>query len=270
MILCLAQISPCWNDPIMGLAKIRTKAEEASRFDASFIVFPEQILTGWDPMDIAWAETEEGKLVSTLREIAYELNIGLLGSYREWKEDGPRNTCIAIGKDGKILARYSKIHLFSPGGEDKKYKSGENLEIFSIDSCIIGLAICYDLRFAQLFQLYRQKGVHMMLVPSAWPASRIHPFHLFTKSRAAEFQFFVASVNTVGETPVDTYSGESLISGPDGTVRVKGSFTEELIYYDIRVDEVTDIRTRFPVFNDSLKTDYQEIKKNVREPLSGY
>jgi len=258
MILCLAQVSPCWNSPSFGLAKIRTCAAEAVEGDASFIAFPEQILTGWDPQDTSHTMDEQGDEISELREIARDLSIGILGSFRELQEKKPRNTCIAIAPDGKTLATYSKIHPFSPAGEDTYYAPGTELGIFSYNSCKIGIAICYDLRFATLFQAYRNAGVNLMLVPSAWPASRIKHFHLFTTSRAAEFQTFVASVNTTGTTPVDTYAGGSCIAGPDGSVRARGSDLEELIFCEVNSDEAEQMRQDFPVHLDAQKTEYEK------------
>ena len=260
MILCLAQLSPCWNDPGLGLEKMRKFAVEASQKDADLIAFPEQFLTGWDPDDTSFATKETGSLVGGMRDIAREAGIGIIGSFREESDNKPKNTCIAIGPDGDILAKYSKIHLFSPGGEDEHYLAGKDLGIFRYGSCKTGLAICYDLRFSPLFQAYRDKGVELMIVPSAWPSSRIKYLTLFTRSRAAEFQFFVASVNTVGPTPVDNYSGETCIAGPDGTIRACGGGNEELVYYDIREEEVRSIRANFPVYRDYSKTDYKSLK----------
>lgn len=260
MILCLAQLSPVWNDPAAGLAKIRSYAAEAVEADASFLAFPEQFLTGWNPYDNSGAEDENGPLVSSLSAIARDYSIGILGSYREKGMEKPKNTSIAIGPDGSVLTRYSKVHLFSPGKEDEAYEPGDALGIFSVNSCRVGIAICYDLRFSNLFRLYREAGVHLVIVPSAWPASRIKHFHLFTTSRAAEFQMYIASVNTVGTTPVDTYSGGSCIAGPDGRICAVGSDQEELIFCDINSSEVEETRDNFPVFSDEKKKDYLSIR----------
>lgn len=259
MILCAAQISPCWSNPDAGLQKIKRYTAEAVEGDAELIVFPEQILTGWDPEDTSYETFESGSLVDHMKEIAREVSIGIIGSFREKTDTKPRNTCIAIGPDGKTLAKYSKIHLFSPGGEDLHYSPGTSLGLFSYNSCTIGLALCYDLRFAPLFQAYRTRGAHLIIVPSAWPSGRMKHFHLFTTSRAAEFQSFVASVNTVGTTPVDTYSGGSCIAGPDGTIRARGSDLEELIFSNIDEQEAEEIRKTFPVQSDYVKTDYRGL-----------
>lgn len=260
MILCTAQISPCWQNPECTLTSIKNRIAEAVEYDASFISFPEQVITGWDPLDGKnFVQTESDEIVSVLCEYASDFSIGILGSYREKHQPHPRNTAVAITPDGHLIARYSKMHLFSPGHEDKAYCPGEEISIFSYDGCRCGIAICYDLRFADLFRLYRDTGVDLVMVPSAWPASRMRYFELFAIARAAEFQMYVAGINTVGETPVDLYSGGSLIAGPDGTVICRGSDVEELLFTDIRPDLVADIREGFPVHGDRRSEVYNRL-----------
>ena len=87
---------------------------------------------------------------------------------------------------------------FSPGSE---------LGIFTLGPLTCGIAICYDLRFPELFRIYAQKGVQVVFVPAAWPQKRINHWELFITARAAENQMYVVGVNTTGVTPVDTYAG---------------------------------------------------------------
>ncbi len=260
MILCTGQISSCWQNPKCTLSSIKSRISEAIEGDASFISFPEQVTTGWDPLDGQnFVQSENDEIVSVLREYARDFCIGILGSYREIHQPSPRNTAIAIAPDGHILARYSKMHLFSPGHEDQAYDPGEEIALFSYEGCRCGIAICYDLRFADLFRLYRDAGADLVLVPSAWPASRMRHFELFTTARAAEFQMYIAGINTVGETPVDRYTGGSLVVGPDGTVICRGSDVEELLFTDIKPDHVAAVRESFPVHSDRRDVLYQNL-----------
>ncbi len=260
MILCTAQISSCWQNPDATLSKIRTRVAEAVEYDASCIAFPEQAATGWDPEDATSnVQDDDGCIISSFREYARDFSIGILGSYREIHNERPRNTIVAIDAKGAILAKYSKIHLFTPGKEDLNYSAGDTLGTFTIDGCSCGLAICYDLRFSDLFRLYRQQGVDLMLVPSAWPSSRMRFFELFTTCRAAEYQMYVACVNTTGTTPVDQYSGGSLVAGPDGVVITRGSQGEELLFTDIEPGRVAEIRKEFPVYHDRKEDLYNRI-----------
>ncbi|MFH0966961.1 MAG: nitrilase-related carbon-nitrogen hydrolase [Methanobacteriota archaeon] len=257
MILCTAQMAPCWRDPDATLEKIKKLVIKAVEYDASCIAFPEQIVTGWDPVDdVFGVQDEDGQIISTFRDYARDFSIGILGSYREQHLPRPRNTSVAIGQDGEILARYSKIHLFSPGGEDSYYDKGDKPAVFSLDGCTCGIALCYDLRFADLFRMYRDAGVHLMFVPSAWPASRKHYFELFISARAAEFQMYVAGINTVGVTPVDQYPGDSMVAGPDGLVISKGCGGEELLFTEINTEFVDDVRRNFPVHQDRRNAVY--------------
>ncbi|WP_319580012.1 carbon-nitrogen hydrolase family protein [uncultured Methanospirillum sp.] len=260
MILCTAQISPCWQNPNCTLSSIKNRIAEAMECDASFISFPEQVITGWDPLDGKnFVQTEEDEIISVLKEYARDFGIGLLGSYREMHHPCPRNTAIAIGPDGHLIARYSKMHLFSPEHENQAYTPGEEIALFSYDGCRCGIAICYDLRFADLFRLYRDGGADLMLVPSAWPASRMRHFELFITARAAEFQMYIAGINTVGETPVDRYAGGSLVAGPDGTVLSRGSEVEELLFTEISPDHVVEVRDGFSVHHDRRNKLYQNL-----------
>jgi omega-amidase len=259
MILCTAQIASCWHDPEATLETMKKRIAEAVECDASCVAFPEQVVTGWDPADAVFGiQDEDGQIISTLRDYARDFSIGILGSYRERHLPRPRNTSVAIGQDGQILARYSKIHLFSPGGENVNYDKGDKPAVFSLDDCRCGLAICYDLRFSDLFRMYRDAGVHLVLVPSAWPSSRMGHFELFTQTRAAEFQMYVAGINTTGETPVDQYSGGSLVTGPDGLVISRGCVGEELLFTEINTEFVDDVRRTFPVHQDRREDVYQE------------
>jgi len=260
MILCTAQISPCWQNPNCTLSSIKKRIAEAIECDASFISFPEQVITGWDPLDGKnFVQNEDGEIISVLKEYARDFGIGLLGSYREMYQPCPRNTTVAIGSDGHLIARYSKMHLFSPGHEDQAFTPGEDIALFSQDGCRCGIAICYDLRFADLFRVYRDAGADLMLVPSAWPASRMRHFELFITARAAEFQMYVAGINTVGVTPVDRYVGGSLVAGPDGTVLSRGSEVEELLFTEIRPDHIAEARDRFPVHHDRRNEIYRSL-----------
>lgn len=266
MILCTAQISPCWMDPEATLVKMRRMIAESVECDASFIAFPEQIVTGWNPTDGKFGVQDEyGPILSRLREFAQDFSIGILGSYREAHIPRPRNTTVAIGSDGQILARYSKTHLFSPSGEDQQYDPGDLIATFSTDECRCGLAICYDLRFSDLFRLYRDAGVHLMMVPSAWPASRMRHFDLFITTRAVEYQMYVAGINTVGQTPVDKYSGGSLVAGPDGMVISRACEGEELLFTEINPGYVDQVREEFPVHQDRRDLLYRQCGefKNV-------
>jgi omega-amidase len=231
--ICSAQVSSIWEDPDATLKKVRPLVQHAAASGAELICFPEQFATGWDPRSAMHAKGENGHIVSILRELAKENQIGILGSFREQNHPLPKNTAIAIGHDGTILATYAKVHLFSPGGEDQGFSPGSDLGIFRLGPLVCGIAICYDLRFPELFRIYAQAGVQAMLIPAAWPENRMKHWELFITARACENQMYVTGVNTTGTTPVDSYSGGSMTADPNGSIIARANAAEQLLFCDL-------------------------------------
>jgi len=250
MRCCSAQTAGVWESPEKNLIQAEKVIADAARAGAGLVAFPEQHLTGWDPEASKNCEDLTGPAVTSLRRLAKDHSIAIVGSFREAAAPKPKNTVVAIGSNGEILAKYSKIHLFTPGHEDRAFSPGTGLATFSIAGVRFGLAICYDLRFPELFRLYRSEGVHAVIVPAAWPENRIRYWELFIQSRAAENQMYIAGVNTTGITPVDRYSGSSLTADPHGTIIARAGPGEELLYYDIDPHFAETIRQEFPVNDD--------------------
>ena len=245
-----AQIGSIWEDPAATLEKAEPFIRDAADQGGSLICFPEQFATGWDPASRLYVQDRSGPVVSTLRDLAQEYGIAVLGSFREASGKGPRNVCIVFDRNGDELASYAKCHLFTPAREDDYYVPGEATGIFTIGGISCGIAICYDLRFSELFSAYTRKGVHAMIVPAAWPASRIGHWELFIRARALENQIYVIGVNTTGTTPVDSYNGHSLASDPSGTVIAEAGSQETVFPVSLDRDTVDRARGAFPVARD--------------------
>jgi omega-amidase len=248
--ICSAQIASIWENPEKTLDKAELFIRHAALSGASLICFPEQFATGWDPESDHHLEHINGRIVSVLRGFARDNSIGILGSFREKGSTLPKNTAVAIGRDGRILATYAKTHLFSPGKEQDSYQPGTDLGIFTIGTLVCGIAICYDLRFPDLFRIYAEKGVHAVIVPAAWPSKRVLQWELFITARAAENQMYVAGINTTGETPVDMYPGSSMTADPQGTIISRAGDAEQMLFSDIDPSVVERDRRVFPVHKD--------------------
>ena len=261
MRCCSAQTVSVWESPEKNLEMSERLILEAARARADLIAFPEQHLTGWDPESSQNCEKITGSRVTNLRHMAKDHSIAIIGSFREVSVPKPKNTVVAIGCHGEILAKYSKIHLFTPGREDRAFSPGTGLATFTLCGVRFGLAICYDLRFPELFRLYRSEGVHAVIVPAAWPENRIRYWDLFIQSRAAENQMYVAGVNTTGITPVDRYSGSSMTADPHGTVIARAGEGMELLYYDIDPTFAETVRQEFPVNDDRRDALYVSLMK---------
>lgn len=246
--IALAQVTPVWEDPASTLRNAEPLIEDAVDENASIICFPEQFLTGWDPDSRSHAQPVDGELFHSLSGYAKRHGIAILGSIRLLEGGRLFNACIVAGSDGTLVASYRKVHLFSPLHEGVVYHPGDSISTFTLGGVTFGLAICYDLRFPTLFRVYTMAGAECVLVPAAWPASRMDAWELFIRTRAMENQVFVAGINTVGTTPVDTYSGNSLVAGPTGGILSRSQGNEGITCADIdpgvitRAREVMDVR----------------------------
>jgi len=250
MRCCSAQIVGVWESPEQTLENAEQVFYDAARAGAALVAFPEQFATGWDPASNKNCEELTGATVTGLRRLAEKYSIAVVGSFREAFTPKPRNTSIAIGSNGEILTTYSKIHLFTPGYENTAFTPGTGLATFTDGEINFGLAICYDLRFPEIFRLYRRKGVHAVIVPAAWPESRLRYWELFIQSRAAENQMYIAGVNTTGTNPVDRYAGASMTADPNGNIIARAGKGNELLYYEINPLVAEAARHDFPVEND--------------------
>jgi predicted amidohydrolase len=202
----------------------------------------------------------EGKIVTTLRTLARKSGIAILGSLREQYKPLPRNTAIVVDSRGEVIARYAKCHPFTPGGEERHYCPGNEITIFRIDDLAFGLGICYDLRFPPLFRAYAQRGVHAVIIPAAWPASRLRHWEILIRARAVDNRLYIIGVNTTGTTPVDTYRGDSIIVGPDGEVIARGGEGEELICAFLDPRHIEQVQNQPPfVEHDRREELYHEL-----------
>lgn len=250
MKLFCAQVASVWEDPDATLEKVEPCIARASREGGDLICFPEQFATGWDPESTLHVQGIEGPVVRRLRSLAEEYSIAILGSFREATATLPLNTCIVVTADGAISSTYSKCHLFSPACEDQVYRRGDTISTFSLAGMEFGLAICYDLRFTSLFRLYADAGVQAVLIPSAWPESRLQHWELFIRARAVEYQCYIAGINPTGITPVDSYAGGSMVADPAGGLLFHAGRSEELHSCDLDREYVARIRAAFPVNRD--------------------
>ena len=242
--ICSAQITSIWEDPEKTLEKAGIFVRHAAASGAALICFPEQFATGWDPRPQKNIQDINGSIVTTLQGYAKENGIGILGSFREANDPLPKNTAVAIGRDGRILATYAKMHLFSHGHEHEGISPGTELGMFTLGSLTCGIAICYDLRFPDLFRLYARKGVQAVFIPAAWPHIRIRHWELFIQARALENQMYIVGVNTTGQTPIESYSGGSMTADPHGTIISRANEAEQLLFCDL--DPAVVETTRHP------------------------
>ena len=185
-------------------------------------------------------ESIDGDTINNLRNLARELKVWILGgSLCERTNSGskPYNSSTLIDADGQIQSIYRKIHLFDFDLGDKSiresdmYRAGETPVIGDVNGVKVGMAICYDLRFPELFRHYASNGAKIMTLPSSFTklTGEAH-WEVLVRARAIENQCFFLAPNQVGigTEGVPTY-GNSLVVDPWGNVLARGSGEREQI-----------------------------------------
>jgi deaminated glutathione amidase len=205
----------------------------------------EEIVAGAEPLD--------GPSLGAARSWTRELGIYLLaGSIAERGGDGERafNTSVLIGPGGEDLAVYRKIHMFDveAGGvayrESEHEQPGEEIVSAAVGGVELGLTVCYDLRFPELYRILAVRGARILAVPSAFTAAtgRDH-WEVLLRARAIENQAFVIAPNQVGEAPPHYSShGRSAIVDPWGVVLATAP--DEECFVAAELDLVAQERTR--------------------------
>jgi predicted amidohydrolase len=226
---------------------------------ATLIVLPEKwsvLGTGADLR--AGAEPLDGAAISWARATARELGVDLVaGSIAERVEGGEklRNTCVHVAPDGEVAAVYRKIHMFDVEVDGTVYREsaheepGEEAVLSRTrDGVELGLSVCYDVRFPELYRLLAVEGARILTIPAAFtlPTTRDH-WETLVRARAIENQCFVIAANQIGEHPGGARSGgRSMIVDPWGLVLALAPDAETAIVADLDLAAQEAVRRRLP------------------------
>ena len=214
MRICCAQISQVYEDVDTAFARA---AEFLASADADIVVFSEQYATGWrSAASAADAECVKARWQS----LAKEYHTCIVGSYQKPAGDKPQNVMLVVSPEGEVLAEYAKMHLFTPGGEDDAFSAGSDAVCFEYGGMKFGCAVCFDLRFPELFREYLRMGTHCVIVQAAWPAARVADWELLLRARALENRGYVIGCNCIGYDGLSgvDYPGRSLVCDFEGRV----------------------------------------------------
>ncbi|MBM4423293.1 MAG: carbon-nitrogen family hydrolase [Chloroflexi bacterium] len=239
------------GDPEANFERTREWTAEASHNGSSLIVFPELWSTGYDLENWRMYASPLGEGMFThLSDLAHEFRIAIAGSILEARNGEAYNTLALFDADGNQRAVYRKLHLFRLMNEDQWLAPGEESVTTEADWGKTGLAICYDLRFTELFRKYALAGSKMVILPAEWPARRSAHWQTLIRARAIENQMFVVAVNRVGESNGERFDGQSAVIDPWGEAVVEGGSGPALLHAEIDLGMVDEVRKRIPVFED--------------------
>lgn len=245
----LVQYSPAWENPAGNINRIDLLLNNLN-ISYDLLVFPELTLTGFTFNSAKFAEDIDGISTSYFISLAKKFNSDIIAGLIERDDYNIYNCLIHIDKKGLIKAKYRKIHPFSFAGEHKYFNSSNEPLITKIDELKVGLSICYDLRFPELYRIYAKEKVDLLINIANWPQKRIEHWKLLTKARALENLAYFIGVNRVGNDPENVYNGCSSIINPLGELLNKYSEKEEIIFYEIDLTLLSSTRNKFSFLED--------------------
>ena len=252
------------RDPAANLAAASAMIREAARAGAQFIQTPEitNIVNRDRPALLAAIQTEaEDQTLRGLRALAAELGVILhIGSLALKSGNKLANRGFVIGADGAILVRYDKIHMFDvdlPNGESWResatFEPGREAVLVDLPFGRLGMGICYDVRFPQLFHALAEQGADILSAPACFTkqTGEAH-WSILQRARAIENGAFMISAAQAGphEDGRQTY-GHSIIVDPWGRVLAEAGDEPGIILATIDRTAVTEARSRIPALNNA-------------------
>lgn len=254
------------DDKKANLKKCLDLLDEAINNKADFIALPENFAyLKMEGEAFPFSESLDGEILSRFSQIAKEKKVYILaGSIPEKIEGSEKtyNTSVLFNRSGEKIAQYRKIHLFDVAfSENKVYKesrlveSGKELSIAETEFGKIGLTICYDLRFPELFRQLTFLGSNVIVIPSAFTVNtgKDH-WEVLLRARAIENQIYIIAPDQFGKHSDRRSSyGNSMIIDPWGKVLSRAYDKECVIYADLDFEYQNSIRKKLPVLTHVQK-----------------
>jgi omega-amidase len=248
----LAQMAVALGQPELNAAAARTLADQAAAQGADLLLLPELWPTGYD-LDRAgeYAAPLDAGHFALMAALAQDYHLYVVGTALEANSRGrPFNTAVLYGPDGARIGAYRKVHLWAPLGETVHMSPGHLLPIFELPWGRVALAICYDLRFPELWRRYTDAGAQLILIPAEWPKLRVEHWRLLLRARAVENQIFVAGCNRAGADRDGEFGGHSAVIDPWARILVEGGSAPGSFFASLDFGEVARARLLFPFLAD--------------------
>src|SRR5260370_4847371 len=252
MNITAAQIA-CWlGDLKANLLKIRDFSARAKEAGGDRILFQEMIDTGYCMRVVqAYATPRTTGVVPAHQGISKAKSIAIVCGVSERDSKSIYNSQVLVDRDGQVIAKYRTTHLCpaAPVEEHKLFSPGNDFNSLEFGDLRLGLSICYDLRFPELYRkLAVEHKSNVFVISSAWPFPRLEHFRTLALARAIENQSYVIAANRVGTDDGVTFCGSSAIVHPYGVIMAAASHDrEELIQAELSLDRLNSVRRQIDI-----------------------
>ena len=249
-----------------NLDKIREMTAQAGAAKARLIAFPENA-EYIGPNLAEHAHPLVGEVSQFFQDIAVKHNIYVqCGSITEINDYGlPYNSSLLFSNWGRLIAKYHKIHMFDLDSgemrvqESRRNEAGDEIVLCQTRIARMGMTICYDLRFPELFRILAQEGAQVVFVPSnfTYDTGKAH-WETLLRARAIENSCYIVAANQCGQKPKYRAYGHSMVIDPWGEVIAEAGEGEELLFAEIDTEKIEEVRRRLPSFSNR-RTDVYDL-----------
>jgi predicted amidohydrolase len=245
----LIQYDIVWEDPPENRKRISAMIESSEISAGDLIVLPEMYATGFS-LKVETTADDEGADAAFLADLAKRTGAAVVGGITVRGPGKALNRALAFGPGGAELTRYDKIHPFSFGREHEVFTGGDRVATFGWDGLRVGLSICYDLRFPELYRELLAAGAEAMVVIANWPAERREHWMALARARAIENQAAVLAVNRTGADPHLRYAGDSRIISGTGETLASAGEAAAVVSAEVDPEAIRAWRETFPAWRD--------------------
>jgi len=254
----LVQLDIAWEDPAENFRRVDRLLSSCDIGEHDLVVLPELFDTGFSFNTDRTAD-RDGTTASYLANLADDLGCLVQGgrTVRACVGDScalARNHATVFGPGGRLVAEYAKVHPFSISGESGAFQGGDEVITYAwkreADELSVCPAVCYDLRFPELFRVGLLAGAEVFAIGANWPSPRVGHWRALSIARAIENQAIVLSVNRVGSDPKVSYPGGSIAIDHVGEVLGELGAEEGVLSVEVPGHALREWREKFPVWKD--------------------
>ena len=191
------------------------------------------------------------QILDSLKTVAKAKNMIIAGSYIIKEKNNYFNQMVIINANGIDFAKYNKNYLFPQMREKSLFTPGDSLSILKVWGISISMAICYDLRFPELFRNYAASKSEICILPAQWPQKREEHYKILLSARAIENQMIFLTTNTCGKISNTIFAGNSSLIDHTGKFLYQLSDKESIISKRMDISDIYRNRTEFPVLDDA-------------------
>ena len=241
-----------------NLEKVKAALSRVAEQGVQLAVLPEMWSAGYDYKRLAKHAAKTPRVLEALSKKSAALKLVVVGSLPEQVDGKVYNTAYVLDH-GQLVGSYRKLHMFSTMGEDRFLSPGDQSLVVSTSAGRIGVAICYDLRFPELFRKMALEGAEIICVPAEWPKPRRDPWYTLLRARAMENQLFIAAANCCGIQGNLDFFGTSLLLSARGEVLAEGGETETELVATFDFQEMAEYRAQIRCYDDRRPEVYGKL-----------